>query len=214
MAAMTKFAVLLGGDVTPTPRLTSQLSGARVIAADSGMRHAAALGLKPELWLGDFDSAGEALIAANPDVPRQTFPTAKDATDGELAVREALDRGAAEIVLVGAFGGQLDHALSHLAQLVALAEQNVKVFATSGDEEAWPLVKQVSLWQIARGTVLSVVGLTALKGLSISGVRWPLQTRDVPLGSTLTVSNEVAGDVAISLEQGRAAVLIYPKVKR
>ena len=55
---MSKFAILLGGDVTPTPRLTRQLEGARVISADGGMMHAEALNLVPELWVGDFDSTG------------------------------------------------------------------------------------------------------------------------------------------------------------
>ena len=35
------FAILLGGALTPNPRLLAALSGARVIAADGGMRHAA-----------------------------------------------------------------------------------------------------------------------------------------------------------------------------
>jgi thiamine pyrophosphokinase len=211
---MSKFAILLGGDVTPTPRLASQMSGARVIAADSGMRHAASLGVKPELWLGDFDSANQILLNEHATVERQTFPAAKDATDGALAVREAIARGATEIVLAGAFGGQMDHALAHSTKLIALAEQNIKCCASSGTEEAWPLVTQLSLWQIARGTRISIVGLTPLTSLTITGVRWPLRNHDVPMGSTLTLSNEVAGDVAVSVQSGRALVMLYPGMKR
>ena len=67
---MTTFTVLLAGDITPTARLAAQIAGTRVIAADSGMRHAAVLGLAPELWLGDFDSASDPLLAAHGEVPR------------------------------------------------------------------------------------------------------------------------------------------------
>lgn len=70
---MTRFAILLGGDLTVTPRLKSQIKGARVIAADSGMMHAAALHIMPELWVGDFDSAGSELTMQYRDVPRETF---------------------------------------------------------------------------------------------------------------------------------------------
>ena len=210
MAGMLKFAILLGGDVTPTPRLAAQLAGARVIAADSGMAHAVTLGVTPELWVGDFDSAGTALEEAYRDTPRHVFPAAKDATDGEIAVDEALRQGATDIILVGAFGGQFDHAIAHATQLVGLAERGVKAFATSGTEEAWPLLNSLSLWQLAKGARVSIIGLSALKALSIIGVRWPLNRRDVPMGSTLTLSNEATGDVAITLEQGRALVLIYP----
>ncbi len=210
---MSKFVVLLGGDVTLTTRLKAQLQGARVIAADSGMRHAAVLGLQPELWVGDFDSADVALQAAYADVPRQVFPAAKNATDGEIAVAEALAKGAAEIILVGAFGGQFDHALAHVTQLISLAERGVKAFATSGTEEAWPLRQSLTLWQIPKGTRISIIGFAALKALSIIGVRWPLNKRDLAMGSTLTLSNESTGDVAITLEQGRALVMIYPSLR-
>lgn len=47
-----RFTILLGGDVTVTDRLKAAVEGSRVIAADGGMRHAAPLGLTPELWVG------------------------------------------------------------------------------------------------------------------------------------------------------------------
>jgi thiamine pyrophosphokinase len=167
----------------------------------------------PELWVGDFDSAGPALEETYRDIPRHVFPAAKDATDGEIAVREAIEKGATELILVGAFGGQFDHALAHATQLIGLAERGIKAFASSGSEEAWPLVNSLTLWQIAKGSRVSILGLSALKALSIIGVRWPLNRRDVPMGSTLTLSNESQGDVAITLEQGRAVVMIYPGVR-
>jgi thiamine pyrophosphokinase len=210
MAGMSKFVIVLGGDVTPTPRLSAQVAGARVIAADSGMAHVVALGLSAELWVGDFDSAGSALEDRFKDVPRHVFPAAKDKTDGEIAVDEALKRGATELVLVGAFGGQFDHALAHATQLLALAQQGMTAFATSGNEEAWPLLGHLSLWQMRKGTRISIVGLSDLTALSVTGVRWPLHRQDVGFGSTLTLSNEATGDVMITLENGRAVVLVYP----
>ncbi len=86
---MSRFAILLGGAVTRTPELEAEIAGARVIAADSGMRHAAALGVTPELWLGDFDSVTEDLLETYRDIPRQVFPREKDKTDGEIAIGES-----------------------------------------------------------------------------------------------------------------------------
>jgi thiamine pyrophosphokinase len=207
---MSKFAILMAGDVTPTLRLKNQISGARVIAADSGIRHAESIGMKPELWVGDFDSTSTALRDQWAHIEQERFPVAKDKTDGELAVEAAIKRGATEIILVGAFGGQFDHVLAHAALLHVVAAKGIKTFGTSGQEEAWPLTTSLSLWQIPTGTRVSVVGLTDLKAISILGTKWPLQKRDVPFGSTLTLSNESQGDVSITLEQGRAMVLLYP----
>jgi thiamine pyrophosphokinase len=208
---MPRFAILLGGDVTATDRLIEQLEGCRVIAADSGMTHAAALGVVPELWVGDFDSSGAVLEEQYASVPRQVFPPEKDATDGEIAVTEALRRGATSLVLVGGLGGQFDHMLAHGVMMLALAQRDLPVFTSSGHEEAYPLVRELMLDDLAIGTRVSVVGLTALKGLSITGVQWPLTSRDVPLGSSLTLSNVSAGEVHVSLAFGQALVMVYPQ---
>ena len=87
------------------PVLHRQMAGARVIAADSGMKHARALAVMPELWVGDFDSSGSELLLDYAHVPRQTHPADKDATDGEIAVAAALKLGAREFILIGGLGG-------------------------------------------------------------------------------------------------------------
>jgi len=207
---MNSFAILLGGDVTATPRLRAQIKGARVIAADSGMMHAATLGLVPELWVGDFDSAGSELAIQYRDIPRQVFPVEKDATDGGLAIAEALKRGAQRIVLVGGMGGQADHMLGHLGQLLHLAQAGISCFTTSGHEEARPLLPGNMTLDLPAGSRLSIAPFSDLKGLNLEGVKWPLEKRDVPLGSTLTLSNVALQSVRIGLAAGLGIVLAYP----
>src|SRR5919109_1435379 len=113
---MSRFLILLGGDLVRTPRLDSQIAGARVIAADGGIRHAGMLDVVPELWAGDFDSVPEGLDEAWASIPREIFPSEKDRTDGELAVEAAMARDATSFVLAGAFGGPpAAHAALHLA---------------------------------------------------------------------------------------------------
>ena len=207
---MSKFAILLGGTVKPTKRLNEQLQNARVIAADSGMAHAELLELSPELWVGDFDSSTAALMRQYKDTPRQIHAPEKDATDGELALAEALRRGATALMLVGGFGGQFDHALAHAGFLLALGKRGMNIFMTSGTEEAYPLTSDLLLDDFNVGTRISITPFSDLRGLSISGVKWPLTRRDVPLGSALTLSNVIESTVRIELAAGAALVLTYP----
>lgn len=176
-----------------------------MIAADSGLRHAAALGVEAEAWLGDFDSSDPALIAANAAVPRIAFPSDKAKTDGELAIDEAILRGATRIILAGAFGGaRSDHSLLHSAQALRLAEQGIDCLLTSGAEEAVPLRPGNQSPGYLAGTTFSIIGFEDLSGVTISGARWPLSDAAVPFGSSLTMSNEVTGRLAVSLKSGRA----------
>lgn len=207
---MTRFAILLGGDLTVTSRLKSQIGGARVIAADSGMMHAATLGLVPELWVGDFDSAGSELTMQYRDVPRESFPAEKDATDGAIAVAEAMRRGATEIVLLGGLGGQTDHTAGLLGQSIEIARNGLACLLSSGMEEAWPVIPGSMDVALPPETRLSIIPFSDLEGLDLDGVKWPLVKRRVPLGSTLTLSNVALGPVRIALSSGHGVAIAYP----
>jgi thiamine pyrophosphokinase len=207
---MTRFAILMGGDITLTPRLRAQLADARVIAADSGMRHATMLGIEPELWVGDFDSSSGALIDAHAQVPQQMHSPEKDATDGELAVNEALARGADGIVFAGGLGGQMDHATAHLGLMLNLAKRGIVAFASSGLEEAYPLIAGEHGIELSAHDRISIVPWSDCEGFHISGVKWPLTDRDLSLGSSFTLSNVALGPVRLSLRSGEGIVFAYP----
>jgi len=205
------FVILMGGALTPTDRLTGHLKGARVIAADGGMRHAKMLGLTPELWVGDFDSAPQTLIDEWPDVVREPYPAAKNETDGEIATAEALARGGKRLVFAGALGGERsDHAFMHLLYATKLAEDGLDVLLTSGEEEAYPLLPGTRDIDLPKGSLFSILGLDTLSGLSIEGARYPLTDFHLPFGSSRTISNVAEGTVRFTLSSGRAIILARP----
>lgn len=209
---MSRFAILLGGDLEVTPRLRAQIAGARFIAADSGMRHAAMLRVLPELWVGDFDSSGSELTLVYRDVERLSFPPEKDATDGALAIERAIAMGAHEILLVGGLGGQTDHTAGILGQGIGIARGGRACLITSGSEEAWPLIPGTATFSYPPQTRFSIVPFADLEGLDLEGVKWPLRNRSVALGSTLTLSNVATGPVRIALRSGYGVALAYPPV--
>jgi thiamine pyrophosphokinase len=207
---MSTFVILLGGKLTRTPRLDAQVAGARVIAADAGMNHAKTLGLTPELWVGDFDSVTDEIADEYSDVPQDRYPQEKDNTDGELAVAEAVRRGATSLVLAGAFGGRADHAFLHVSLAIRRAKEGMPVVITSGNQEAHPLLPGSRDYDFDDGTLFSILGFSHLSGVSVMGARWPLDSVEVPFGSSLTLSNEVRGDLRISIGVGRAVLLAHP----
>lgn len=208
---MGTFTILLGGELIRTPRLERQIAGSRVIAADAGIGHARMLGFVPELWVGDFDSVPANLPDDLAAVPRKVFPAEKDMTDGELAIAEALALGATSLVLAGAFGGKrADHAFLHLALAVRLAEAGTTVLLTSGAQEGVPILPGKASFDYDDGTLFSMLGFSELAGLTVTGAKWPLDRVEVAFGSSLTISNEVNGQLGIALERGRALLLAHP----
>jgi thiamine pyrophosphokinase len=208
--AMSLFAILLGGDLTFTKRLRQQIAGARFVAADSGMKHARMLGIVPELWVGDFDSAGSELLLDYADVLRQAYPAEKDATDGEIAVNAALKLGATEIILLGGMGGQADHATAHLGLALHLAQTGTRCFISCGDEEAYSLIAGSHKFDLAAGTRLSIVPWSDIAGFTLQGVKWPLENVALRLGSSFTMSNVALGPVQLSFASGIAIAFTYP----
>ena len=113
--------------------------------------------------------------------------------------------------MVGAMGGQTDQTLAHLLLGIRLARQGIATLLTSGNEEAHPLLPGQLRLDLPPQSKLSLLPLGGFSGLSIRGVRWPLQKASVSLGSTQTLSNLALGPVEIDLEGGYGVVIVYPE---
>ncbi len=203
-----RFTILLAGRVDPTPALIAAVADTRVIAADDGIRHAAALGVTPELWVGDFDSSHALPAIQATSTPRETFPTDKDQTDGELAIDAAISRGATQLLLVGALGGpRSDHAFAHLILALRFAAHGLDVELFDGYEHAWPLSANPRRFALAAGTQFSILKFSDLSGLSVADAKWPLADVEVPFHSILTQSNEALGPVTVRVREGVAMLI-------
>ena len=113
--------VVTGGDAIDPVHALDLPAGAHVIAVDSGVEHAQALGLAIDLAIGDFDSVAPSSLARAQAAGAETerHPTAKDATDLELAMDAAMARRPTHIHVLGGHGGRLDHLLGNAFVLAA-----------------------------------------------------------------------------------------------
>ena len=185
--------VVTGGDPVDPAHLPALEPGAFVVAADSGIDRALALGLRVDLAVGDFDSV-------DPDALRQVteagatierHPAAKDATDLELALDAALVRRPRQIVVIGGHGGRLDHLLANALLLAAPAYATVDVVAQMGPARV-TVVRSLALLHGEEGDLVSLVALHGgATGVTTEGLLYPLRGEDLHPGSTRGVSNEL-----------------------
>ncbi|MEL6921008.1 MAG: thiamine diphosphokinase [Pseudomonadota bacterium] len=209
--ANTDFVVLLDGALEATPALKAMVKKRRAIAADGGIRHAQTLGLTPELWVGDFDSADAQHLQQYPSVKRSTYPAEKALSDGELAIVEAMNAGAKDIILAGALGGpRTDHVFFHALMACRITRtHDLKIQLTDGKQVGVPIRQgQTHKPFTTDGQTFSIVGFSQLEGLTIKHAKWPLDAVEAPLGSTLTLSNIAQTDTEITLTKGVAMLFI------
>lgn len=204
--------ILLDGSASTEPWILEFARNAYVIAADGGIRHAEPLNIAPDLWIGDFDSSDPPLLQQYNHIPHQKFSEDKVKSDGELALERALSLNPQRLVLFGALGGtRTDHVLFNILGALRLAKDHPDTeIALTGDKQiAFPLIEG-KMEDISRyaGKTISVVPFSDLRGLTITGVRWPLDAVDVALGSTHTLSNIIATDATLCLSFGHAIAIV------
>ncbi|MFQ5341182.1 MAG: thiamine diphosphokinase [Anaerolineae bacterium] len=166
-----------------------------VIAADGGAANAGRLGLRPSVIIGDMDSIAPAdraeLEVAGVQFVR--YPTNKDATDLELALRYAVEQGAQAITLVGAMGGRPDQMLANVFLLTLPFLDGVAVNLRSNGWEAF-CVRSAVQFGGQPGDVVSLLPLTPeVVGVKTAGLFWALDDATLRFGSTLGISNEMTG---------------------
>jgi thiamine pyrophosphokinase len=208
------FANGLISQPTPLPGndLAKRLAGRQVeelivIAADGGTVHCQRLGIIPDVVIGDFDSLDEPeLLAAQKDGAQLIrHPARKDFTDLELALRYAVERGAQEILVLGALGNRWDQSLANL--LLPAADSLASVNITLLD---WP--QEIRLVRPGRsleiqgnpGDTVSLIplGIQPL-GITTQGLEYPLDNESLEFGGTRGISNVLLGETAsVTLKEG------------
>ena len=180
------------------------LPGDFVIAADGGVKHTEKLGLNPDVILGDFDSLGFVPEGAT------VYPVEKDDTDAMLAVRRGLQRGYRRFVIYGGLDGdRLDHTLANFQTLQYLADRDAVGYLV-GSKYLVTVVKngQICFPAESKGIVsLFCLGPDA-GGVTLRGLKYPLENGTLSSGFPLGVSNHFVGEKAeISVKNGSLLVL-------
>lgn len=198
--------IFAGGAIDPANIYCKPREGDLTVAADSGWHNALLLGITPQILLGDFDSIGGDSLPEAEEILQ--VPVEKDRTDTQLAVDLALSRGAAEVVIIGGLSGRLDHALSNLGVLEALAERNVYAVIEDGFNRVRFIHSTGVLVARSAYTYLSLLAADkVVKGLSVEGCKYPLKNARLTRSHGWTVSNEITGNCAL-VEVRRGSVYV------
>jgi len=178
-----------------------------VIAADGGFQHLQALGIRPHIALGDFDSLG--YVPENAEV----HPAQKDDTDTMLAIKRALEQGCREFWIYGGMDGpRPDHTVANYQALNYIA-QHSGVGYLVGNTAIATVIKNSTMHfpSEARG-MLSVFCMGAdARGVSLRGLKYTLENGILTAADPLGTSNEFIGEEASVTVENGSLLLIYQR---
>lgn len=178
-----------------------------VIAVDGGFASLEAIGRKPDMALGDFDSLG--YIPKGLRVAQ--FSSHKDKSDMELALDRARSMHYDEVYVYGGLGRRLDHTLANLQLFALFSEKGL--FVTAVDEDTSVVFitgpDTFEMPAVEAGTVSVFSMNDRAEGVFERGLAYELDDAVLTNRTSLGLSNELIGEaVMIGVEKGTIAIFL------
>ena len=170
-----------------------------VIAVDGGLAAVKQLDIRPDAIVGDFDTVKGELLEEYGQIEGITFEQhqpEKDETDTELALLKAQATGCTEVVVLGATGGRMDHMLGNIHLLFPCLQKGMEAYILDSQNRIYLIDKERTLnrreiW----GKYISFLPLTEeVRGITLTGFKYPLHEKDIEIGTSLCISNELVGE--------------------
>lgn len=196
---MKRCLIVTGGklDLSFAGAFLEQEQFDKVIAVDAGLESVKALGLEPDMIVGDFDTVKPEVLGyyrQKEHIVWDTHQPEKDETDTELALMKAQATGCTQVVVLGATGGRLDHMLGNIHLLFPCLQKGIEAYILDGQNRVYLIdrehvFRRRDLW----GKYISFLPLTEqVNGITLTGFKYPLCHKDIEIGTSLCVSNELA----------------------
>lgn len=174
-------------------------------AADTLVRHS----VVPDVLIGDFDSAKSASIAyiESKGARLVRLPVHKNETDTEAAVDLALESGADDIVILGALGLRLDHALGNLGMLVKAERAGARCRIIDELHEITAAQGKYELHG-RPGQTVSILPLGGNITVTATNLEYPLERLLLRCDAARGISNVILSSPAALSIEGAYALII------
>lgn len=214
MAAEKRECMIIGASPIRSGQIFKEydLENYYVICADAGYEAAVKHEVKPDLVVGDFDSAKTPPPAG---VKTMTLPVEKDVTDTMFAAMKGLAKGYRDFVLLGCLGGpRFDHAMANLDVLRFLRDHGGHGYLADERTKVFMIADEKLTITGMAGATVSVFPYGCMNcNVSYTGLQYPLSRADLSIGGlVMGVSNSIVADRAvIRVHRGTALVVVYTR---
>ena len=177
-----------------------------IIAVDKGLQILDYFKIKPNYIVGDFDSIDNEILKKyeDTDISIERLVPEKDLTDTESAIKLAVSLRSSSITIIGAMGTRIDHMLANIHILEQALNKQIKARMINENNEIQLINDSLAIKKDDRFKYISVIPLTTeAKGVTIKGMKYPLNNYTLTIGNSLGVSNEQVDEIAeITVKEG------------
>lgn len=212
---MSRAVLIAGGSIDDYEFISSFISESDFIAcADRGIVHCNNMGLKADLWIGDFDSCNFDEYKnsdAAKDAQIITLPEEKDKTDTEYVLNFIAETKKFDnILLVGGIGTRIDHTLMNIHLIEKMSEQ--QIFMEILNEKNRIRISNDSgiYFRKSEFKYISIIPISSVvNGVTLSGnFKYPLKDATLFRYDSLSVSNELLeGGGTVHIADGSALII-------
>ncbi len=186
-----KMLIVAAGKLPPGELLIKRAEQSDfIIAVDGGLSAFAKTGIIPNLIVGDMDSSRLVSVQKYVRMGSECHQVSaeKNETDTQLAVDIAIQKGAREIVLLGATGGRIDHLLSNIMLLKRAMRAGVLMV----------IEDKLQTVEIGKGTfeingepgqTVSILPVNSFARVTAKGLYYPLEGLLLTNGKPRGISN-------------------------
>lgn len=212
---MQKCCYVIGaGDLTVSEISTGEDD--LVIAVDGGIAYCGLLGVQPDLLIGDFDSVSEEEENAIKELEQEMsdrvirLDPVKDETDMLRALEIGLQKGYTSFRIYGGMGGRLEHTIANIQCLLYLKNQGAEGFLCDGSSMIFVMKNEEVRFRKDMAGYLSLFTLgKEAKGVTIQGMKYPLDRYTIKNDFPIGVSNEFIGEEGlVRVEDGELVGII------
>ena len=203
---MNNVLISLSGNCSTRYEL-QELTFDEIIGVDNGTAHLFDRYITPTKVLGDLDSITPTLLekVKNLNIDLIRYEPDKNKTDFELSLDSINEPNEKNIYIIGGEEGEIDHLFSIFSLIINydfctnvtwLYKDKTIIFRNN-----------VSIF-LDKGTKFSILPITRLMSLTISGAKWNLNEEKIEAGSSRTLRNESADNqIMISCSEGLFSVI-------
>ena len=208
--------MVLGGRKAAAWWITSLDFHRRLWAVDSGVDLCFDAGILPDRLVGDGDSASPEAWkwASDNGADVSKLDRDKDLTDFQIAIdllSQKEEDSEKALFVTGGFGGRFDHLWSTLISFLNCG-RNIRPLGMADETEGMIFLHGPGSLKMSFGRHPGAISLISFagesRGVSIKGVRWPLEDVVLKYGKPYSISNRLAEgrEAEVSVKNGTVGV--------